>query len=276
MRFDLPALSPRPGHPRRGKDSGQSTVEGAIVLPAMTFLILTIIQLTMIQHARLMTEYAAFSAARAGIVFNGDKKAMEHAAMVALVPTFGRSDSLAEFEIASNRDVGIERTQRQPYQLPIVSIETLSPKSSDFSGISIHTNGQEIDFDDVRSASGKDAVQANILQIRLHYYYKMKIPFANQILQGIFFAQHSKMLARWDKGFDMTRPESKSLGNDVIGTARSGFKSSGGNWNNGDSKLVPDYQKIAAASEQHLYYFPLQSTYSMRMQSNFFLVNADE
>jgi len=63
-------------------------VESAIVIPLMTFLILGIIQLVMVQHARIMTEYAAYNAARAGIVWNADRIIMENAAIISLLPTY--------------------------------------------------------------------------------------------------------------------------------------------------------------------------------------------
>ena len=69
-------------------DRGQALVEAAIVMPLMTFLILGILQLTMMQHARVMTEYAAFNAARAGIVWNADSAIMESAAIISLLPTY--------------------------------------------------------------------------------------------------------------------------------------------------------------------------------------------
>ncbi|MFC1482517.1 TadE family protein [Myxococcota bacterium] len=62
-------------------------VESAIVIPLMTFMILGVLQLAMIQHARIMTEYAAFNAARAGIVWNADPWVMENAAIISLLPT---------------------------------------------------------------------------------------------------------------------------------------------------------------------------------------------
>jgi TadE-like protein len=67
---------------------GQALVESAIIIPLMTFVILGMVQLAMVQHARLMTEYAAFNAARAGIVWNADRFVMENAAIVSLLPTF--------------------------------------------------------------------------------------------------------------------------------------------------------------------------------------------
>ena len=71
-------------------------MEAALVLPLMTFMVLGIIQLTMMQHAKLMTEYAAYQAARAGIVWNGNNERMHDAAVVALLPTLGRTDDIAE------------------------------------------------------------------------------------------------------------------------------------------------------------------------------------
>ena len=73
---------------RARDESGQAMVESAIIIPMMTFLSLAIIQLVMVQHAKIMTEYAAFNAARAGIVWNADKIIMENAAIISLLPTY--------------------------------------------------------------------------------------------------------------------------------------------------------------------------------------------
>jgi hypothetical protein len=69
-------------------------VESALIMPLMVFMTLGIIQLTMIQHAKLMTEYAAYQAARAGIVWNGNNERMHDAAVVALLPTMGQTDTI--------------------------------------------------------------------------------------------------------------------------------------------------------------------------------------
>ena len=79
-------LRARLGRARRD-ERGQAVVESALVIPLMTFLILGIVQLSVIQHARIMTEYAAFNAARAGIVWNADRFIMENAAIISLMPT---------------------------------------------------------------------------------------------------------------------------------------------------------------------------------------------
>jgi hypothetical protein len=82
--------------PVKSRESGQAAVESALVLPLMVFMCLGIIQLTMMQHAKMMTEYAAYSAARTGIVWNGSNERMKDAAIIALLPTMGRTDSLLE------------------------------------------------------------------------------------------------------------------------------------------------------------------------------------
>lgn len=82
-----------------GRESGQVAVEAALIMPLMVFMALGIIQLTMIQHAKLMTEYAAYQAARAGIVWNGNNERMHDAAIVALLPTMGRTDDLAHLGV---------------------------------------------------------------------------------------------------------------------------------------------------------------------------------
>src|SRR3954454_5158913 len=99
--------------PMRRGESGQAIVEAAFVLPAMIFLILCAIQLTQIQQARLLTEYAAFNAARAGIVHNGDPDPMHDAALLSVLPSTHRTDSFTELGKAlalfKTRDVILSR-----------------------------------------------------------------------------------------------------------------------------------------------------------------------
>src|SRR5438105_32717 len=81
--------------PMRGSgESGGAAVEAAIILPALLVLLLCAIQIAQLQQARVMAEYAAFNAARAGIVQNGNNGAdgtsgpMHDAAVLSILPTF--------------------------------------------------------------------------------------------------------------------------------------------------------------------------------------------
>lgn len=261
-----PARQPEARSARRrrlAEDEGQTVVEAAIVLPAMIFLVLTILQMTMVQHARIMTDYAAYCAARAGIVFNGDTAAMERAAALALMPTIGRTDTFDNMVATATVGLPAERVSRAAFALPLVRVRTLAPTGGVFASMGRHLNGLEIDFDDVRS----QAAQANILQVQVEYLYRMPIPFANQILQNIFFAQRLNTLQYW-RGMNMATPELQG-GMDAQQAARGQYAATG---DMDAAGLV-----AAAAVGQGRgggYFFPLKATYSMRMQSNFYLKNA--
>ena len=61
------------------RQSGQALVETAIIMPIVIFLVLGALQLVLIQHARIMTEYAAYNAARAGVVCEATVDALDQA-----------------------------------------------------------------------------------------------------------------------------------------------------------------------------------------------------
>src|SRR2546423_1601656 len=130
-------------------DHGQAIVEAAFVLPAMVFLLLLTIQLTQLQRARILAEAAAFAAARAGAVMNGDPSRMREAAALAVLPGFGRTDSFSAVAKTWLRfraeDAALERMG-----LSLVRIVVHNPVAADFAPWGQHLNGQEIDFDDVR------------------------------------------------------------------------------------------------------------------------------
>jgi len=63
----------------------------------MVFLILGALQIMMLQHGRIMTEYAAYNAARAGIVHNANWNVMRNAAMIATLPIYKRTDTPLRF-----------------------------------------------------------------------------------------------------------------------------------------------------------------------------------
>jgi hypothetical protein len=279
MRPSSPALLP--DRQRHGPaESGQAVVEAAIVMPAMVFLVLVLLQLTMVQHARIMTDYAAYCAARAGIVFNADRGAMERAATIALLPTLGRTDTIAEFTKTYAKVVGAggsmgspELIQRKPYGLPIVRVTTLSPRAADFTTqLAGHTGGAEIDFDDVRAI----AARPNQLQIELKYFYRMSIPFANSMLQSIYFASRARFVLNQWKGFDLTRPEIAGRAAQEAATLQ--YAGSG----EADAAGIVAARAAAIAARGSRgarivggYYFPLKATYTMRMQSNAFRKNAN-
>jgi hypothetical protein len=168
-------------------EDGQALVEAALVLPSMVLLLLGAVQLTQLQQARLLADYAAFAAARAGVVMNGDPAKMRDAAALALLPAFGPTASLAEMGGSLVRfkaeDAVLERIG-----LRQLDIEVHAPVRADFSAHGRHLDGKELDFDDVRP----EAAAANLLSLRLRYLYELKVPFANKVIQGLWMAGRGK------------------------------------------------------------------------------------
>jgi hypothetical protein len=251
-------------------EQGQAVVEAAFILPAMVFLILLTIQLTQLQQARLMVEYAAFSAARTGIVHNGDNGRtngfdgpMHDAAALAILPTFGRTDDWGPLGATWVRFQAEDFALRQ-FGMSQVRVYVLSPVKGDFTALGQHLNGQEIDFDDVRP----QAADANLLSIQVRYFYEMKVPFANKLIQTIWMASKSGLLQTW-KGADWTSPRlGTQTGPDAVALSRAA--SVGANVADGTPEGI-SLGAMLAASATNRYYLPVEAWYTMRMQSNPYL-----
>jgi len=147
----LPPESSVYNHDVQKSEQGQALVEAAFILPAMIFLLLLTIQLTQLQQARIMVEYAAFSAARTGIVHNGDNGnsngfdgPMHDAAVLAVLPTFGRTDSFTHIGATWLRFKAEEAVLR-PFGLSQVRVYVLSPTKADFTsfGMILYRDGND-------------------------------------------------------------------------------------------------------------------------------------
>lgn len=80
-----------------GKEKGQVLVESAIVFPLMIFMTLGLMQLTLLQHGRVMMDYAAYAAARSGVVHSASRAPMEAAANIAVLAFDGNVSSAEDF-----------------------------------------------------------------------------------------------------------------------------------------------------------------------------------
>jgi hypothetical protein len=169
-------------------EGGQAVVEAALVLPSLVFLLLGAVQLTQLQQARVLADYAVFAAARAGIVMNGDPGKMRDAAALAILPAFGAADSLAALGKTLLR-FKAEEALLEPFGLQRLRIEVHNPAAADFARYGQHLHGKELDFDDVRPG----ATEATLLSLRLRYLYELKVPFANKLFQALWIAARGKM-----------------------------------------------------------------------------------
>jgi hypothetical protein len=217
--------------PHSSRESGQAAVESAIVMPLMVMVVLGILQLTMIQHARIMTEYAAYNAARAGVVWNGNNERMRDAAIVSLLPTMGRTDSLTEVGKTWALHQGLDLAVRNlPWPAPqwvpeaidpslllgFVRVDTINPyyygPIDSIWKLRDGATWQELDFDGPDSFPEVPGIEnliikffnlptpdpqeevyrrQTVLTIRVRYWYEMRIPFANWMIFLSWFASNA-------------------------------------------------------------------------------------
>lgn len=261
-------------------ESGQAVVEAAIILPAMIFLLLLTIQLTMLQQARIAVEYAAFTAARAGIVFNGnngrsqgvDDGPMWEAAVMAILPSYGRADTFAALARTRLRFEAENRALR-PLGLSQIRVAVHNPTRRDFQGgLHQHLNGQEIDFDDVRP----QVVPSTLLSLQVRYLYQLRVPFANRMIQAIWLAtrigkQGIGGLSSW-QGQDLTGPKiGGQAGVDAVTLTRGAAAGRGSQPDGIPGGLNLSGIVAASSGPRPMYLMPVNAFYTMRMQSNPFL-----
>ena len=165
---------------------GQAAVESALVMPMTLFVILGVIQLSMLQQARMLADYAAYKGARAASVGQADCKVITPAEIAALVPTLGRADTATRWVTTFETNKGNQRGG-----LPIVYTEY---KISD----------QHKPFDMTLKADEKPEK----VHLRLHYFYEMHIPFANWLFAQYYLAQRG--LESWAGMADPINPVAKT------------------------------------------------------------------
>ncbi|MFP2960684.1 TadE family protein [Myxococcus sp. 1LA] len=260
---------------RRRHQAGQAAVETALVVPMMVFIILGTLQLGMMHHARLMTEYGAYRAARAGIVNHGDCNIMRKATLTALLPTLGplsqdmkgRVDTL---DFAQGVHTAYTRRLFTGYLdntfvevfpryasggLPLYRLEVVNPRRSDLDGLfatyGSHMDAHEVDYDDLRDDR---IIDANLLSIRLTYFYELRIPFANWQLHSFYMGREYLDELRGIQ-FENQR---------VGGQAATAYLERRGAARGGD------HRSLSTLAGEGTYVIPLTATWSMRMQSNYF------
>lgn len=245
-----------PRSPRSGQ-SGQAAVEAALTLPLTVFLILGILQLFLMLQARIMAEYAAFRATRAGSVRHGSCESMTDAAILALLPTFHSYLGNGGAGLTPGEKLGMafQRRKANAYTAgldgrhngPIVWIIRDSPVGFFAS--------EDSDFDEPRTAAQVDAMR---LETRLVFWFPLRIPFANWVISRM-------MLAHW--GY-MTYTSQ----NPLMLTQRANWTQSPTMTMSLESAIVNE-MLARVASEQ--YVIPIHASASLRMmtpaQGQFFL-----
>ncbi|WP_021781339.1 TadE/TadG family type IV pilus assembly protein [Myxococcus hansupus] len=178
--------------PSGGRQSGQAMVEAALSLPLVVFLVLGTLQLFLMLQARVLAQYAAFRATRAGSVAHGECERMTHAAILSLLPSFHSFIGVSTPRIGGEHGGGAGAPERlarafaqrreNRYQAGLDGVHTGSivwiNRSLAGGGVD---SPQDREFD--------EPGHLRRLEVRLIYWYPMRIPFANWVMSRMFLAQ---------------------------------------------------------------------------------------
>lgn len=186
---------------RRRRESGQVEVETAIVLPAVVFLLLGLIQLGLLHQARLMAKYAAFRAVRIGSVRvdknkNNWIRDMEMAAVAASLPvlSWANPNDVEVLGTTHNADKWVEKWEHagfgghpsnkmQDVNMKYAEVEICGPLRNDVSGHTYTVDQEYVPFDHPVLAGRGIKTK---LRIQLTLNYRMIIPFADWVFYYMY------------------------------------------------------------------------------------------
>ncbi len=240
-------------------EAGQAGVEAALALPLLIFLFLGTLQLFMLMQARFLAEYAVFRAARAGSLGHGNCAAMTHAAIVSVLPAIERTDSPAALEVAfkkhsNNRydNVRLQPGTSNPAAHTGQIIELwrdiyLGPTREVMISTDSMPDPEDTGFDQ------PDRLMR--LEVRMVFWYHLKIPFADWVLGKIFLTHYR--LTSYTAVNPLQTPQRRVDWSDGTAGNFIGEPWPGGPL--GDSMLA-----FADAGHQ---LFPIRVTWSMRMMT---------
>ena len=235
-------------HRQSGRESGQAAVEAALTLPLLVFMILGTLQLFLMLQARIVAEYAVFMAARVGSVNHGSCTRMTHAAVATLLPTFDSflgnrysGEPGQKFATAFQERMGnsfrYKPARDEGHDREIIWLLRPSPLASSI-------DSTEDDFDDPDRGDG-----GYMLEVRLVYWYPLRIPFANWVMSRMFMA------ALGVQNFTGTNPT-------MLTQTNAQWQHEGGPTL--EAALASEMQARVSARQ---YVFPIQASFAMRMMT---------
>ncbi|MCP3136557.1 TadE/TadG family type IV pilus assembly protein [Pyxidicoccus xibeiensis] len=184
--------------PRKKGRSGQVMVEAALTLPLVVFLILGALQLFLMLQARVMAHYAVFRATRAGSVNHGDCERMTHSAILALLPTFhsflgnASSTNLVEHGGGGGAPAKLAAAFRARRDNRYAGGAGAGPRLDGVHDGSIVWLNRSVVGGDIPRPQDRDFDEPGHLrrlEVRMIYWYPLRIPFANWVMSRMYLAQ---------------------------------------------------------------------------------------
>jgi hypothetical protein len=241
-------------------------------MPLFVFLLLGILQLGLLTHARVLAKYAAYRAVRVGAMQNADRKAMEAAAILHLLPVLANrqgtiAPTTSSQEVLTKFAARLLGNDAEVPGAPAVTIAICGPTEGELRGTGPNPlpradqrsrwgrgSADEVDFDDPglmmggqspETGAGIRSFNRTRLRIQLQFLYRMPIPFANRVITQIYTG--------------VALPGVLMMGSQGVPNV------------NMEQQFRKQFGQVQAASAQGVYVVPINVSYAMRMQSNYFL-----
>ncbi|RME46303.1 MAG: pilus assembly protein [Deltaproteobacteria bacterium] len=176
------------------REEGQAVVETAFSISFFLILVLGIIQAALIANAKLIVNYAAYSAARTGIVTGGNVRLMRRAAAIACLPLNRGPDYGAGNPAGAARGMGnttnetvLRNKLAQDLRDGLTVVRVLHPTQADFTNVGVGGGSNRIiRFDDFRNPA---SLAEAVLTVQVTHYFKLEIPIVNTVFAEFMPAQ---------------------------------------------------------------------------------------
>ena len=235
----------------------------------MVFIILGTLQMFMLMQGRILAQYAAFRAVRVGSTNHGNCERMTHAAILSVIPaiepfmgdrysgTPGARLAQVFSKFRDNSYAGQLKVSfggnETDYTGDIVWIarRTKAEDGLDAAEVRAFPQGQDTEFDQPFDAAGnpKDPMRLNV---RMIFWFPMKIPFANWVMTAMFLANFRLQNYTAQNPWMLTQ------------TAQ---------WDGSEAPAIDLDRGLDIANEMQTragrreYVFPIEANYSMRMMT---------
>lgn len=194
------AVEPLMGRRRtdaRSRQRGSAMIEFVVVGPIISLLGLSILQYGMLFFAKNQINHASFMAARAGSMGNAKLSAVRSAYAKALIPLYGGGKNETELAAAYAKATADTSAHTQ--------IQLLNPTKESFDdwnspvlekkygARAIPNGGQTFkSAGEIRSASGQNIQDANVIKLRITHGYEPKVPLVARMYQSYLKATDPK------------------------------------------------------------------------------------
>lgn len=171
-------------------------VEFLIVLPLVLLLVFGTLQFSLIYHAKITLNYAAFEAARAGSLANADLAAIQNGFERGMLPVHTYVQDIANSSMSDRRNAVFcskkqlcDDVQNGYAQIRIINPSAISYGDhgfADASGNTVIPNDNLMYRDAAATGASQQSVQdANLLKVHIGYCYELIVPIANRALSTI-------------------------------------------------------------------------------------------